>query len=532
MPHTAARAATTLGASPEPRPLGVGDVAAGRYRIIERLGEGAMGCVYACEHVTVGRKVALKVLKPFLGNDDIARRFRTEAKAASAAGHPNIVDVLDAGELDDGRPYIAMEFLAGRTVFDQVQRSGRLPPLRAAAIAGRVARALAAAHAAGVIHRDLKAENVMLASDDLGQEVVKVVDFGIAHGIADPSGRRTREGFVMGTPEYMAPEQAAGDPASAQFDIYAIGVLMYEMVTGVPPFVADTAIEVIVAKSTRDPPSVSTAVDLPRDLAELIDACLHREPAARPRSATEIADRLEVIVQHLRGDEQRETVAAGATAAQLPVATRTWLPWLVLAAAGLVLSLAGWWRFGRSPSGHAAGTAVVVAQAPASMVSDPPPQPAPPVAEPPPARVPSPAPSDTASPAVAEPPAVDPPVDPPVAGPKARASVPRPPVVDEAPDAAVASDDEPAIDCDGVVAGARAARQQQKWAKLLAATDKKSCWDKSERRRMQVLALKELGRFEECVVAGKGAADPETQRWQQLCRRRLEGRAVAPLPSP
>ena len=518
MVQTAVRAAATLGARPEPRPLAIGDIAAERYRVTERLGEGAMGCVYACEHITVGRKVALKVLKPLVGDEDIARRFRGEAKAASAAGHPNIVNVLDAGELEDGRPYIAMEYLAGRTVFSQVQRSGRLSPLRTASIAFDVARALAAAHAAGVIHRDLKAENVMLARDDRGHELVKVVDFGIAHGIADPSGRRTREGFAMGTPEYMAPEQAAGQPASAQFDIYALGVLMYEMVAGVPPFVANTALEVIVAKSTHDAPRVDTVADLPSDLAKLIDACLQREPARRPKSAAEIAERLQPIVDRLRAAERRQTRSVGGMTASVPATPRPWAPWIVLGAAGMLLSVAGWWRFGRAPSGDAAGTAVVTAGAAASSPE-----------LPPSSRVVAPARAvPTAAAATpAEAPATDPPPAPvPVAvQPRDRPSrsvTPRPPSPTPTPPPTPETS-EPAVDCTGVVAGGRKARARQKWSKLLAATNKKPCWDRTERRRLQVLALKELGRFEECVAAGKGAADPETQRWQQLCRRRLEG---------
>ena len=268
----------------------VGTVLVDKYRVERELGQGGMGIVYLAEHLTVGRKVAVKVLThEWSRHDVVALRFKEEARAASAAGHPNIVEVFDAGTLPDGRLYIVMEYLTGRSLFEEVMDRGVLPPLRSCRIVREIARAVAAAHEVGIIHRDLKPDNVMLM-DRGDDEVIKVLDFGIsASAVRSAEEQRlTRPGHCLGTPEYMAPEQAIGAEPAPTFDIYAIGVLFYEMLTGEPPFVSQNMVEVLTRKATeRAPPLLQMRPDVPPPLAELIDRCVEMDPAKRPQTIPE-----------------------------------------------------------------------------------------------------------------------------------------------------------------------------------------------------------------------------------------------------
>ena len=216
--------------------LDVGSEVDGRYRIIELIGEGGMGKVYLAEHVEIGKRVALKVLHPSYSRmPDLVERFRREARAASKIGHPNIVDVTDFGATADGSVYFVMEYLEGVELGSVIEREGALDVARALRITGQICRALSAAHREGIIHRDLKPENIFLITRDGEADVVKVLDFGIAKTTEAEAARERRltsPGMAMGTPEYMAPEQAAGRPADARTDIYSLGAIMYEMVTG------------------------------------------------------------------------------------------------------------------------------------------------------------------------------------------------------------------------------------------------------------------------------------------------------------
>ncbi|MBL8947123.1 MAG: serine/threonine protein kinase, partial [Myxococcales bacterium] len=227
--------------------LAVGMIIAERYRIEQELGRGGMGTVYLAEHVTVGRKVAVKVLtREWSTHETVAKRFREEARAASAAGHPNIVEVFDAGTLPDGRLYLVMEHLHGRSLYDELCVTGPMPVERALAIFRDIARGIAAAHAVGIIHRDLKPDNVMLVRRG-GEIMVKLLDFGIAASadrVAEDR-RLTQPGHTLGTPEYMAPEQAKGRPPTELVDIYALGAMLYEMLVGQPPFVGENYVEVL-----------------------------------------------------------------------------------------------------------------------------------------------------------------------------------------------------------------------------------------------------------------------------------------------
>jgi len=300
-----------------------GTVIADRYRVLSQLGRGGMGTVFLGEHTTVGRSVAIKVLThQWSRNEAVAQRFRAEARAASAAGHPNIVEVFDAGELPDGRLYIVMEFLTGRNLFEEVEANGPMDVARACRVMRDVARAIRAAHEVGIIHRDLKPDNVMLADrgEDEGAEFVKVLDFGISANTEDQEGekRLTMPGSAIGTPEYMAPEQCKGRPATELFDIYALGVIFFEVLTGEPPILADSFVELMARKTTEASPSVgSKRHDLSPPLVKLVDDCLALEPEARPASVREFLARLDEILRAL----PRSGAVAAAHAVKVAAAT-------------------------------------------------------------------------------------------------------------------------------------------------------------------------------------------------------------------
>jgi serine/threonine protein kinase len=220
-----------------------------------------------------------------------------EARIASAIGHPNIVEVFDAGELPDKRLFLVMEHLDGHDVAQELAECGTVAPqLRTCEVLRQVALALAAAHAAGVIHRDLKPGNVMIANVQ-GEEIVKILDFGIACNLAVSArdGQRlTLPGSVMGTPEYMSPEQSTGGDPTPRFDLYALGAIAYEMLTGDPPMLAEHSFELLARKRREPSPSLATrAPDLHPELIRLIDDCLEIQPSRRPLDAAEFIARLD-----------------------------------------------------------------------------------------------------------------------------------------------------------------------------------------------------------------------------------------------
>jgi serine/threonine protein kinase len=265
----------------------IGLVVDGRYRVVELIGEGGMGKVYLAEHVEIGKRVALKVLHPSYSRmPDLVERFRREARAASKIGHPHIVDVTDSGTTADGSAYFVMEFLEGVELGSVIEREGALDVGRATRIAQQICRALAAAHAAGIIHRDLKPENIFLTIRDGTTDFVKVLDFGIAKTTEAEEARErklTSPGMAMGTPEYMAPEQAAGRPADARCDVYAVGAILYEMLTGVPPYQGDNFMEILTKKATVDPVApIHLRSTIPAPVSALVVASMARNPDDRP----------------------------------------------------------------------------------------------------------------------------------------------------------------------------------------------------------------------------------------------------------
>ena len=279
----------------------VGMLIAGRYRIHRLLGEGGMGQVYLAEHEAIEKKVALKVLRPeYSIKPDIVARFQQEAISASRIKHPNVLDVFDFGRLDNDCFFLAMEYLEGNDLADEIVKQRVLDPVRGLRITLQVCRALAAAHGRGVVHRDLKPENVFLQRTADGEVIVKIVDFGIAQlrsneeaAATEPKRRRlTKTGMIFGTPEYMAPEQAGGRNADLRVDIYALGVIMYEMFTGAVPFTGDTFIGVLTRQLNDPPPHMITVapdLKISPELQGVIMQALAKQPEQRHQSMSAFA---------------------------------------------------------------------------------------------------------------------------------------------------------------------------------------------------------------------------------------------------
>jgi serine/threonine-protein kinase len=282
----------------------IGTTVAGRYKVLKLLGEGGMGQVYLAEHSAIEKRIALKVLRAeYAHKGEIVTRFQQEAISASRIKHPNVLDVFDFGQLENGCFYLAMEFLEGNDLADELQRARALSAPRALPIAMQMCRALAAAHAKGVVHRDMKPENVFLQRTADGEEIVKIVDFGIAQlkpsneeAAASSKHRRlTRTGMIFGTPEYMAPEQATGKHADLRCDVYAVGIILYELFTGAVPFTGETFLGVL-AKHLNDPPppmrSVYPDLQISAELEQVILSALAKDPLHRYQSMNELAQAL------------------------------------------------------------------------------------------------------------------------------------------------------------------------------------------------------------------------------------------------
>ena len=281
----------------------VGAIVADRYHVLRKLGEGGMGQVYLAEHVKMGRKSALKVMNPAMVKDaDAISRFNREAANASKINHPHVADVYDFGETSDGVIYLAMEFVDGPPLTQLIEEHGALPPLRAATIARQAADALAVAHDMGIVHRDLKPDNIMIARNRDGSDCVKVVDFGIAKAANNAAQKVTKTGFVVGTPEYMSPEQLAGDKLDGRSDIYALGLVTFNMLTGRLPFPAETVQESMIMRLTEQPRTLGEMRPEVRWSAEVqatLDRALERDATARYQSASEFGRDLARAVERM-----------------------------------------------------------------------------------------------------------------------------------------------------------------------------------------------------------------------------------------
>jgi serine/threonine-protein kinase len=266
-----------------------------------------MGRVYLAQHVRLPQQAAIKVLNAgMLSDPDAVARFNREAANAARIEHDRVARVFDFGETREGSVYIAMEYVPGRSLHAVVEDAGRLPPVRAAQITYQVAEGLAAAHAIGIVHRDLKPDNIMVVSEPQGADRCKVVDFGIAKAAdAANTTRITRTGTVVGTPEYMSPEQFLGEDLDSRSDVYSLALVAYNAFTGVLPFTATTPERAMAARMIDDPRSLSAAVpdvEWPAALQHAFDRALDRDPSTRTATTMEFADAVVSAVEEWTGE--------------------------------------------------------------------------------------------------------------------------------------------------------------------------------------------------------------------------------------
>jgi beta-lactam-binding protein with PASTA domain/tRNA A-37 threonylcarbamoyl transferase component Bud32 len=363
----------------------------GRYRILRKLGSGGMANVYLAEDEELGRRVAVKILNDRYANDDLfIERFRREAKSAAGLSHPNIVSIYDRGQAE-GTYYIAMEVIEGRSLKELIMTRGALPIGTAIAYAKQLLEALRFAHRHGIIHRDIKPHNVLVSADQHAkahEPRLKVTDFGIArHG----ASQMTEAGSIMGTAQYLSPEQARGAPVAAASDLYSAGVVLYEMLTGKVPFTGDSAIE-IAMKHVNDLPSPPSALrpEIPVELDQIVLRALAKDPEERYQGAEEFIEDLERVeaglpisratstaatallagaAGGLAAGESTELLAEGPTRVvapppprpsaprrppdyppasrydEPPRKRRRWVPWLLVALLIAAAVLAGWWAY-------------------------------------------------------------------------------------------------------------------------------------------------------------------------------------------
>jgi hypothetical protein len=300
-----------LGATQDSKIPRIGDILDSRYRITGVLGSGGMGCVYLAEHVAIQRPLALKLLHPDVGEiDEVTKRFEREAFAIGRVDHPNCVNVSDFGKLDDGTFYMVLELLNGVLLFDLLERQERLAWERALHIGRHVLSALEYAHGAGIIHRDIKPENVILVEQDDDPDFAKILDFGIAKllddvrpetdtGSLNNDAKLTQHGVTIGTPTYIAPEQAYGQPIDGRADLYSLSIMLYEMIAGVPPFDADDVGSLLRMHVSAPVPrfsDVAPDVNVPEAVEALIRHGLKKNADNRIGSAREYIDRIDQIV--------------------------------------------------------------------------------------------------------------------------------------------------------------------------------------------------------------------------------------------
>src|SRR5580704_6495782 len=262
-----------------------------RYRLEARIGSGGMSTVYRATDETLQRPVAIKLMNREISTDsDQLERFRREARAVAQLSHPHIVGVIDYGE-DDGRPYIVFEYVEGETLKERIRRTGRLPTTEAVAYAIEIARALGVAHARHIVHRDVKPQNVLI--DDEGS--AKVTDFGIARTL-DEEGL-TADGRVLGTTDYVSPEQALGQPVTGQSDLYSLGVVLYEMLTGEVPFRGDSPVAVAMRHVREEVPDVQhLRPGVSAATASVVDRAVSKDLSRRyPDAGAMVADLEEVL---------------------------------------------------------------------------------------------------------------------------------------------------------------------------------------------------------------------------------------------
>ncbi len=343
--------------------MDVPQIIAGRFRIECELGTGGMGTVYRATQLGLERPVAVKIIKPEYASDpDVADRFMREARTMTRLRHPHAAMIFDAGKLPDGRHFIIMEFVEGVTLSEALEEEGRFSPERAVRIASDICDVLAEAHALGIVHRDLKPSNIML-----NERGVCVLDFGVAKVLATSADAThthatTGSGVIVGTPRYMSPEQCLGQRIGARSDLYSLGVLLYEMLTGRPPFTDPLASAVLVKQATAHPPPLpKLRQDVPRALSLAVHTLLAKRPDDRPANARAAQKMLEKSVAR-PPREVTDTQPFSSTVAALNTRPSSFFravtPLAMIAVVGLTLL-----AWGRSARTTAASTD---AQAPAS----------------------------------------------------------------------------------------------------------------------------------------------------------------------
>jgi hypothetical protein len=297
--------APTLPAALQTQIPRIGDVLDSKFRITGVLGSGGMGCVYLAEHLSLRRPVALKLLHPEVeGIDEVTLRFEREAFATGRVDHPNCVNVSDFGRLEDGALYMVLEVLDGVSLFDLIEKEGRIDWRRALHIGRHVLSALVCAHGEGIVHRDVKPENVILVREGDDADFAKILDFGIAKlfdGANLPSDdpRLTQLGVTIGTPTYIAPEQAFGQPIDARADLYALSVMLYEMIAGLPPFEADDVVALLSMHTSAEVPpfrKVAPEARVPKSVEALIREGLEKNKDDRIPTAGEYIARIDEIL--------------------------------------------------------------------------------------------------------------------------------------------------------------------------------------------------------------------------------------------
>jgi len=279
----------------------VGTVLADRYRIARLIGEGGMGQVYEAQHVNINKRFAIKLLRPeIVSNPEAVARFRQEAWSASSIGHENIIEIDDFATLPSGSVYLAMEYLAGRSLAERMRDGAPVDVGEGLELFSQVARGLSAAHDKGIIHRDMKPENIFIAERH-GRAMVKILDFGIAKvSGAEGASSLTRTGAIFGTPHYMSPEQAMGNSLDHRSDIYSVGVIMYEVFTGRVPFEAESFMGILTKHITvvpKRPTEMAPDRNIPEEIEEMILRAMAKEPAERYQSMHDLFADLQSLLQ-------------------------------------------------------------------------------------------------------------------------------------------------------------------------------------------------------------------------------------------
>lgn len=332
---------------------------AGEYQLTEEVGRGAFGTVYRAVHPLIGKEVAIKVLdESSLDDTSLERRFVTEARAVNRIKHPNIVDIFGFGELANGQKFYVMELLTGETLAALRKRVGALPPRVAIEVLERLADALDAAHDVGILHRDLKPANVFLHRAPDGSVSVKLLDFGVAKVLGGHDSAHTKTGGAIGTPAYMAPEQSSGGIATAATDVYSLGVIAYELLTGHRPF-APSEVRDRIARGRYGPPDPASRANpqLPRAIDAPLTRMLAERPADRPQSARDAVTLLRQALTSLPSkriqdpsvDPETLPVEKVVSGSQIPIGRRSGM-WVALSAiAALAVGGIAAWMANRAP---------------------------------------------------------------------------------------------------------------------------------------------------------------------------------------